>query len=285
MYIKKVGVIGAGAMGSGIANIFAQNGYEVILRDIEDKFVQSGIDRIAAFMDKSIKKGKLTEELKNETLERIVGTTNITDFKDVDFVVEAVLEKKDLKQSVFKELEEIVSTDAILVTNTSSLSITEIASVLKRPERFAGMHFFNPPQIMKLVEIIHGLESTDETVNLVKEVAESLSKEVVIVKKDVPGFVVNRIMTPQMIEAIKVLEEGIASVEDIDKAMKYGLNHPMGAFELQDFTGVDVGYYVMEYLEKEFGDSRWTPPILLKNMMRAGHTGRKASKGFYNYNK
>src|SRR5574344_350219 len=233
--IKTVGVVGAGAMGSGIANLFAQNGYRVIVRDVEERFIQAGMDRITKFMEGSVKRGKLTQEQMDETLGRIRTTTDLNEFKEVDFVVEAIIEKMDIKQAVFKELEGIVREDVILSTNTSSLSITEIASVLDNPARFAGMHFFNPAQVMKLCEIIYGLETSDETINIVKELAESIRKEVVIVKKDVPGFIVNRIMIPQFIEAIKVLEEGIASKEDIDKAMRYGLNHPMGAFELQDY--------------------------------------------------
>ena len=192
----------------------------------------------------------MTEEAKQEVLSRITLTTDLQDFKDVDLVVEAVLEDMDLKQSVFSQLDEIVREDVILTTNTSSLSITEIASATKRPDRVAGLHFFNPAQVMKLVEVVRGLNTSDETVATLKEVSEVLRKEVVEVKKDVPGFIVNRIMIPQFIEAIKVLEEGIASKEDIDKAMRYGLNHPMGSFELQDYAGVDIGYHVMEYFKK-----------------------------------
>ena len=283
--IKTVGVVGAGSMGSGIANAFAMNGYQVILRDIKEEFLQGGLQRIERFMEKSVQRGKLSQEDKEATLGRIQTTTELADFKEVDFVVEAVLEKMDLKQSVFKELEGIVRPEVVLATNTSSLSITEIASVLDNPSRFAGMHFFNPAQVMKLVEVIHGYETSEETAQTVRELAESIGKEVVTVKKDSPGFIVNRIMIPQFIEAIKVLEEGIASVEDIDKAMKYGLNHPMGAFELQDYAGVDIGYYVMEYFAKEFGESRWTPPTTLKNLVRAGRIGRKVGKGYYDYDK
>ena len=283
--IKTVGVVGAGSMGSGIANAFAMNGYQVILRDIKEEFLQGGLQRIEKFMEKSVQRGKLSQEDKEATLGRIQTTTELADFKEVDFVVEAVLEKMDLKQSVFKELEGIVRPEVVLATNSSSLSITEIASVLDNPSRFAGMHFFNPAQVMKLVEVIHGYETSEETAQTVRELAESIGKEVVTVKKDSPGFIVNRIMIPQFIEAIKVLEEGIASVEDIDKAMKYGLNHPMGAFELQDYAGVDIGYYVMEYFAKEFGESRWTPPTTLKNLVRAGRIGRKVGKGYYDYDK
>lgn len=281
--IKTIGVVGAGAMGAGIANVMATNGYKVILRDIKEEYVQTGLDRISKFMDNSIKRGKLTEEGKQEVLNRITATTSLQDMKDVDLVIGVVIEDMDIKQQVFKELDEIVREDVVLATNTSSMSITEIASVVKNPSRVAGMHFFNPAQIMKLVEVIRGLETSDETVETLRQVAESAKKEVVEVKKDVPGFIVNRIMIPQFIEAIKVLEEGIASKEDIDKAMRYGLNHPMGAFELQDYAGVDIGYFVMEYFQKEFADNRWAPPLLMKNMMRAGRNGKKAGKGFYDY--
>lgn len=281
--IKTIGVVGAGAMGAGIANVMATNGYKVILRDIKEEYVQSGLDRINKFMDNSIKRGKLTEEGKQEVLDRITATTSLQDMKDVDLVIEVVIEDMDIKQQVFKELDEIVREDVVLATNTSSMSITEIASVVKNPSRVAGMHFFNPAQIMKLVEVIRGLETSDETIDTLRQVAESAKKEVVEVKKDVPGFIVNRIMIPQFIEAIKVLEEGIASKEDIDKAMLYGLNHPMGAFELQDYAGVDIGYFVMEYFQKEFADNRWAPPLLMKNMMRAGRNGKKSGKGFYDY--
>lgn len=282
-HVKIIGVVGAGSMGSGIANVFAQNGYKVVLRDIENRYLEGAIERISKFMDNSIKRGKLTEDQKQETLNRITTTTNLKDFKDVDLVVEAVLEDMELKQSVFKELDSIVRDDVLLTTNTSSMSITEIASVTKDSGRIAGLHFFNPAQVMKLVEVIRGLETRDTTVTVLKEVCESIKKEVVEVKKDVPGFIVNRIMIPQFIEAIKVLEEGIASKEDIDKAMRYGLNHPMGSFELQDYAGVDIGYHVMEYFQKEFADNRWAPPLLLKNMMRAGRNGKKVGKGFYDY--
>lgn len=281
--IKKIGVVGAGAMGAGIANVLAMNGYQIVLRDIEEKYVENGLNSISKFMDNSIKRGKLTEEGKQEVLNRITTTTSLKDMKDVDLVIEVVLEDMAIKQQVFKELDEIVREDVVLATNTSSMSITEIASVVKDPSRVAGMHFFNPAQIMKLVEVIRGLETSDRTVEILREVAESAKKEVVEVKKDVPGFIVNRIMIPQFIEATKVLEEGIASREDIDKAMRYGLNHPMGAFELQDYAGVDIGYYVMEYFQKEFADNRFAPPVLMKNMMRAGRYGKKAGKGFYDY--
>lgn len=281
--IKTIGVVGAGSMGSGIANVFAQNGYQVILRDINDESIKNGYQRIAGFLDNSVKRDKLTEDEKEAILGRIKTTTDLEDLADVDLVIEAILENMELKQKVFKELETIVRDDVLLTTNTSSMSITEIASVLEKPDRMAGLHFFNPAQLMKLVEVIRGYETSDETISTLKTLCKNINKEVVEVKKDTPGFIVNRIMIPQFIEAIKLLEEGVASKEDIDKAMRYGLNHPMGAFELQDYAGVDIGYFVMEHFQKEFADNKWAPPQLLKNMMRAGHVGKKAGKGFYEY--
>ena len=269
MTIKTVGVVGAGSMGAGIANLAALNGFNVILRDIEDRFLEGALARLDQFMAKSVERGKMTEEQKQETLARIQTTTNLEDLKDADVVIEAVLEDMDLKKDVFSQLDEIVREDVILATNTSSMSITEIAAATKRPDRVAGMHFFNPAQLMKLVEVVRGYETSDETVETLKALSGQLKKEVVEVKKDTPGFIVNRIMTPQFIEAITSLEEGVASAEDIDKAVKFGLNYPMGPFELQDYAGVDIGYYVMEYFQKEFNDTRFAPPLLLKQMMRA----------------
>lgn len=283
MTIQTIGVVGAGAMGSGIANLAALNGFQVILRDIEDRFLENGMKRISGFMQKSVERGKMTEEEKEATLGRIQTTTNLEDLKDADLVIEAVIEDMDLKKEVFQQLDEITRDEVILATNTSSMSITEIAAVTKRPDRVVGLHFFNPAQIMKLVEIVRGYNTSDETVDQLKAVAEQLKKEYVVVNKDTPGFIVNRVMIPHFIEAIRLLEEGVASAEDIDKAVKFGLNYPMGPFELQDYAGVDIGYYVMEYFQKEFDDARFAPPMLMKQMMRAGRFGKKAGAGFYDY--
>lgn len=283
MEVKKIGVVGAGAMGSGIANIAAISGYDVVLHDLKDAYIESGIKRIDQFMSKSVERGKMTEAEKEEVLSRITTTTNLDDFQDVDLVIEAVIEDMDVKKDVFKQLDQITRDEVILTTNTSSMSITEIAQVTKRPEKVAGFHFFNPAQIMKLVEIVRGYNTEDETVELLKQVADKLRKEYVVVNKDTPGFIVNRVMIPHFIESIRLLEEGVASAEDIDKAVKYGLNYPMGPFELQDYAGVDIGYYVMEYFRKEFDDTRFSPPLLLKQMMRAGRLGRKSGAGFYDY--
>jgi 3-hydroxybutyryl-CoA dehydrogenase len=283
MTISKVGVVGAGSMGSGIANLAAISGFQVILHDVEQKFLDNGLSRINKFMEKSVAKGKMTEEQKKEVLERIQVTTNLEDFKQADIVIEAVIEDLEVKKSVFAKLDQITSDHVILATNTSSMSITEIASATNRPERVAGMHFFNPAQIMKLVEVVRGYKTSDETVVELKEFAKKLNKEPVEVKKDTPGFIVNRIMIPQFIEAIKLLEEGVATAEDIDKAVTLGLNYPMGPFTLQDFAGVDIGYYVMEYMKNEFNDNRFAPPMLLKQLVRAGRLGRKTGAGFYDY--
>ncbi|MCG7336274.1 3-hydroxyacyl-CoA dehydrogenase family protein [Sporosarcina sp. ACRSM] len=283
MTIQTIGVVGAGSMGAGIANLAALNGFNVVLRDIEDRFLEGALARLDQFMAKSVERGKMTEEQKQETLARIQTTTNLEDLKDADVVIEAVIEDMDLKKEVFAQLDNIVREDVILATNTSSMSITEIAAATKRPDRVAGMHFFNPAQLMKLVEVVRGYETSDETVETLKALSTQLKKEVVEVKKDTPGFIVNRIMIPQFIEAIRLLEEGVASAEDIDKAVKFGLNYPMGPFELQDYAGVDIGYYVMEYFQNEFNDARFAPPLLMKQMMRAGRFGKKAGAGFYDY--
>ncbi len=286
MEIKKVGVLGAGAMGNGIAQVCAQVGYEVIMRDIADEFVQRGLKTIEGFLGKSVEKGKLSEDDKKATLGRIKGTTEIADLKDVDFVIEAVLEDLDLKKQVFGEMDGLTRPDVILSTNTSSMSITEIAASTKRPDKVVGMHFFNPVPLMRLVEVIKGLETSDDTVKVTWELTEKLGKLPVLVKKDVPGFIVNRMMVPQCMEAIKIYEEGIASMEDIDKAVKAGLNHPMGPFELMDLTGLDIHYHVNEYYHRELNQElKYLTPFTLKNMIRANKLGRKTGEGWYKYKK
>jgi 3-hydroxybutyryl-CoA dehydrogenase len=283
MTIQTIGVVGAGSMGTGIANLAAINGFNVVLRDIEERFLESALNRMSKFMEKSVARGKMTEEQKQEALGRIQTTTSLEDFKDVDLVIEAVLEDLNLKKEVFSALDNIVREGVILTTNTSSMSITEIAAATNRPELVAGMHFFNPAQIMKLVEVVRGFKTSDETVQQLKALSKKLSKEPVEVKKDSPGFIVNRIMLPQFIEAIRLVQEGVASYEDIDKAVKLGLNYPMGPFELQDFAGVDIGYHVMEYFKEEFSENYYAPPLLLKQIVKAGRLGKKTGAGFYDY--
>lgn len=283
MTIQTIGVVGAGSMGTGIANLAAINGFNVVLRDIEERFLESALNRMGKFMEKSVTRGKMTEEQKQEALGRIQTTTSLEDFKDVDLVIEAVIEDLNLKKEVFSALDKIVREGVILTTNTSSMSITEIAAATNRPELVAGMHFFNPAQIMKLVEVVRGFKTSDETVQELKALSKKLSKEPVEVKKDSPGFIVNRIMLPQFIEAIRLVQEGVASYEDIDKAVKLGLNYPMGPFELQDFAGVDIGYHVMEYFKEEFSENYYAPPLLLKQIVKAGRLGKKTGAGFYDY--
>ena len=286
MEIKKIGVIGAGAMGNGIAQMAAQIGCEVILRDIKEEFVERGMKNIDRFLSKSVEKGKIEAAQKDTILGRIKGTTEMADLKDVDFVIEAVIENLDLKKSVFKELDELCAPHVILASNTSSMSLTEIAAATHRPEKVCGMHFFNPVPIMKLVEIIRGYSTDDETIDITTELAKKMGKITVEVKKDSPGFVVNRIMIPHMLEAIKIVEEGIASIEDVDIAVKAGLNYPMGPFELMDLTGIDICYFVSEYFYKELNkESKWVSPNLLKTMIRANKLGRKTGGGWYDYGK
>jgi len=283
MTIQVIGVVGAGSMGSGIANLAILNNFQVILHDIEERFLDGALQRIDQFMSKSVQRGKMTEQEKQEAFTRIQTTTDLGEMREADVVIEAVLEDLTLKKDVFSKLDEIVKEECIIATNTSSMSITEIASATNRPDRVAGMHFFNPAQLMKLVEVVRGFKTSDETVEELKALSKRLSKEPVEVKKDSPGFIVNRIMIPQFIEAIKLLEEGVASAEDIDKAVTLGLNYPMGPFTLQDFAGVEIGYHVMEYFKNEFNDNHFAPPQLLKQLVRAGRHGKKAGAGFYDY--
>lgn len=286
MGIKNVGVVGAGTMGNGIAQMAAQIGCDVIMRDIEDSFVERGMKNIDRFLTRSVEKEKLQAEEKDAILGRIKGTTDMSDLKDVDFVVEAVIEDLDLKKNVFKELDELCRPEVIIASNTSSMSITEIAAASGRPDKICGMHFFNPVPLMRLVEVIRGYFTSDETVAITTDLAKKMGKVTVEVKKDSPGFIVNRIMIPHLLEAVKIVEEGIASIEDVDAAVKNGLNYPMGPFELMDLTGIDIAYFVTEYFYKELNkESKWASPNLLKTMIRAGKLGRKTGGGWYNYTK
>ena len=286
MQVNKLGVIGAGTMGNGIAQLAAVIGCDVIIRDINDDFVGRGIKNIDNFLSKSVEKGKLQADEKVSIMGRIKGTTDMSDLKDVDFVIEAVLEDLDLKKKVFQELDELCRPEVVLSSNTSSMSITEIAAATKRPDKVCGVHFFNPAPLMKLVEIIRGYETSDETVATATDIAKKMGKVTVEIKKDTPGFIVNRVMIPHFIEAIKIVEEGIATIEDVDTAVKNGLNYPMGPFELMDLTGIDIAYFVMEYFYKELNkESKWSSPGLLKSVIRAGKLGRKTGAGWYDYGK
>lgn len=282
--MKKVFILGAGTMGSGIAQAFAAKGYEVIIRDIKDEFVQGGLNKINKSLSKRVSKGKMTEEDKETILKRVSGTTDMNLAEDCDLVVEAAIENMDIKKQIFSQLDEVCKPETILASNTSSLSITEIASATKRADRVIGMHFFNPAPVMKLVEVIKGMSTSEETLNKVKEIAKEIGKDPVEVA-EAPGFVVNRILIPMINEAIGIYSEGIASIEDIDKAMMLGANHPMGPLALGDLIGLDVCLAIMDILYKETGDSKYRANPLLRKYVRAGYLGRKSGKGFYNYNK
>ncbi len=286
MDIKTIGVVGAGTMGNGIAQMAAQIGCDVIMRDIKDDFVERGMKNIDRFLSRGVEKGKMEAAEKDAVLGRIKGTTDMQALKDADFVIEVVLEDMALKKSVFGELDEICRPDTILASNTSSMSLTEIATATNRQDKVCGMHFFNPVPLMKLVEVIRGYGTSDETVAVTTELAKKMGKITVEVKKDSPGFIVNRIMIPHMLEAIKIVEEGIASIEDVDIAVKNGLNYPMGPFQLMDLTGVDICYFVTEYFYKELNkESKWVSPNLLKTMIRANKLGKKTGGGWYDYSK
>ncbi len=282
MEIKRVGVVGCGLMGSGIAEVCARHGYTTIVREVNDDLMERGRARIKASMDRALKRGKLSQEEYNQAWSRLSFTTNMEDFRDCDLVIEAVVENMDLKKEVFRELDRITPSHAILASNTSSLSITEMASVTNRRPQVLGMHFFNPVPVMPLIELVRGLETSDETLAKARAFGESLGKEI-IVAKDTPGFIVNLLLIPYLLDAVRWLEHGLATKEDIDKGIKLGLNHPMGPFTLLDFVGLDTTLFIADAMYEEFRDPRYAAPPLLRRMVAAGHLGRKSGKGFYDY--
>ncbi|MEQ8198962.1 MAG: 3-hydroxybutyryl-CoA dehydrogenase [Clostridiaceae bacterium] len=280
--MEKIFVLGAGTMGAGIVQAFAQKGFEVIVRDIKEEFVDRGLAGIQKNVEKLAAKGKITEEEKDAILSRISGTTDLNAAADCDLVVEAAVENMKIKREIFAELDAICKPETILASNTSSLSITEVAAATKRPDKVIGMHFFNPAPIMKLVEIIRGMATSNETFEAVKAVSIAMGKEPVEVA-EAPGFVVNRILIPMINEAVGILGDGVASAEDIDTAMKLGANHPMGPLALGDLIGLDVCLAIMDVLYTETGDTKYRAHSLLRKYVRAGWLGRKSGRGFFSY--
>jgi 3-hydroxybutyryl-CoA dehydrogenase len=282
MEIRTVGVVGCGLMGSGIAQVAAGAGYKTIVREVNEGALQAGLGRIRKFLADGVSKGKVTERAQAATLANLTGTTSIEAFKDCDIVIEAIVENLDEKRAFYQAVDAVVRPDAIMVSNTSSLCITELAAATKRPDRFGGLHFFNPVPLMKLVEVIPALTTSEETNQALTSFATSLGKEP-IAAPDRPGFIVNRLLVPYLLDAIREYERGLGTIEDIDKGMKLGCGHPMGPFTLLDFVGLDTTYYIANIMFEEFREPRFAPPPLLKRMVLAGYHGRKTKRGFYTY--
>lgn len=282
MEIKKVGVVGCGLMGGGIAQVCAESGYETVAREINDELLNKGFNAIESNWKKAVARGKMSEEEQASAKSLLKGTTNMKDFEGCDLVIEAVIELMDLKKEVFTELDSITPSHAILATNTSCLSIIEMASFTRRPEQVMGIHFFNPVPVMKLVEVVETISTSQATMETGRKFSESLGKQVVTAK-DSPGFIVNLLLIPFLLDAIRAYEKGLATKEDIDAGVKLGLNHPMGPLTLTDLVGLDTTYHIACAMYEETADPKYAPPVLLKQMVAAGWFGRKSGKGFYDY--
>ncbi len=284
MAIKKVGVLGCGLMGSGIAEVCAKAGLPTVVREVNEELLQKGLAKIKASLDKAVEKGKLEAGARDATLANLSGTVSFEPLADCDLVVEAIIENLDEKKKTFAELAKVLKADAILASNTSSLTLTQIAMVTPRPDRFVGLHFFNPVPVMKLCEIVRTLMTDDGALAEVTAFVKAIGKEPVQCK-DNSGFIVNRLLVPYILDAIRAHEEGVGSVEDIDKAMQLGCGYPMGPFTLLDFVGLDTTYYIANIMFEEYREKRFAPPALLKQMVQAGRYGRKSGRGFYDYSK
>jgi 3-hydroxybutyryl-CoA dehydrogenase len=280
--IKKVGVVGCGLMGGGIAQVAAQSGFDTVVREVSEDLLGKGIGRIQGFIGKDIEKGKISREDGDATLKRLKGTTNLADLADCDIVIEAIIENMDEKRKLYAELDRLCKPETIFATNTSSLPVVDMAAATKRQDRFGGLHFFNPVPVMKLVEAVKTISTSDATLETLKEFGEKLGKTVIIAK-DSPGFIVNLLLIPYMLDAIRAYEKGIASREDIDNGMKLGCGHPMGPLTLLDFVGLDTTLYIADIMFNEYKDIRYAAPPLLRRMVAAGRYGRKSGKGFYDY--
>jgi 3-hydroxybutyryl-CoA dehydrogenase len=282
MAIRTVGVLGCGLMGSGIAQVSAAAGYRTIVREVNDTFLQKGLGRITKFLDDGVARGKATTADRDKTLANLSGTTTFDALAECDIVIEAIVENLAEKHATYSGLERVLPAHTIVVTNTSSLCVTELAAATKRPDRFGGLHFFNPVPLMKLVEVIRALTTSDETYRAVFDFAQSLGKEP-ITAPDRPGFIVNRLLVPYLLDAIRAYENGLGTLEDIDKGLKLGCGYPMGPFTLLDFVGLDTTYYIANIMYEEFREPAYAPPPLLKRMVIAGRLGRKTGRGFYTY--
>ena len=283
MSIQRVGVVGFGQMGSGIAQVCAHAGLDTLVREVDQAFIDKGFQRVDGSLARLVKSGRASEADAKAARGRMRGTLSLADFRDRDLVIEAIVEEMGPKKKVFAELDAACPPTTIFCSNTSSLTIVEMAAATTRPDRFAGLHFFNPPVIMKLVEIVKGLTTSDETIGTLREFVTKIGKTPVVCK-DTTGFIVNRLMVPYLLGAIRALEQGVATKEDIDQAVKLGLGHPMGPFELLDYTGLDINLHVAESFFDEFRDPNMAPPSLLRRMVLAGRLGTKSGKGFYEYN-
>ena len=282
MAIRRVGVLGAGLMGSGIAEVCAKAGYDTVVREVDEPLVKKGLARIEGSLGKAVEKGKLPAADRDAAWKRISSTTRLEDLSDCDLILEAIVENLETKKETYRALDRICRSETIFCSNTSSLTIIEMAAATQRPDRFAGLHFFNPVPVMKLVEVVRTIATSDATFDAVFEFAKSLGKEP-IRTQDAPGFIVNRLLVPYLLDAVRALEEGVGTREDIDKAMELGCGHPMGPLRLLDFVGLDTTYAIAEIMFGEFREKRFAPPPLLKRMVLAGRYGKKSGRGFYEY--